>query len=392
MKQFLIRGRGSKSKHAGARSLLFLGYTVFLILLLSASTPSCNSTKEPVRIGFVGALTGRYSDLGVSGRDGVILAVEEINQKGGLLGRPVSLLTRDDRQDPQAAVEADKELITSGVIAIIGHMTSTMSMAAIPLMNSTQTVMISPTTASPLLSGQKDFFFRSYEPIDKEVLELAQWILVKRGTTRMAVLYDLGNKTFAGDYAERFEKAYRALGGQVLTTLGTEASSTKDVLLGAQRLIDFDIEAVLIVHNALDTLLVMETLRKSGWKGTAFASPWSMTKEMLEQGGVIAEGLCSIVPFLPDHPSPAYQNFRKSFLQRFKREPDFPALFGYEAAQVLFRAYEKARAPGQALAEAILEIREFEGLQSKIVMDEFGDPKREKHPVVIRKGRMERAF
>lgn len=380
------------SRYKGKNFLLRLGHKAFMGLLLGALIPSCQGSKEPLRIGFVGALTGRYSDLGVSGRDGVILAVEEINQKGGLLGRPVTLLTRDDRQDPQAAVEADKELIASGVIAIIGHMTSAMSMASLPIVNSTRTVMISPTTSSPLLSGQKDFFFRVYEPIDKEVLELAEWIFDQKKITRMAVLYDLGNKAFALDYAERFEKAYRARGGQVLISIGTNASSTKEVLRGAERLQDFEIPAVLIIHNALDTLLLIETLRKAGWAGTLFASPWSMTKEILDQGSIIADGLHSIVPFLPDHPSPVYQNFRNSFLQRFNREPDFPALFGYEAAQVLFRAYEKARAPGKALAEAILEIRELEGLQSKIVMDEFGDPKRKKYPVVMRKGKLERAL
>lgn len=353
---------------------------------------SCEGIKEPVCIGFVGALTGRYSDLGVSGRDGVILAVEQKNRAGGLLGRPIRLFARDDRQDPRVAVEVDQELINSGVIAIIGHMTSAMSMAALPLLENTQTVMISPTTSSALLSGKKDFFFRLYEPIDDEVLGLAQWVLKQKGITRMAALYDLANEAFARDYVERFDRAYRASGGQVLVTMGTEASSTKELLRGAEKLKDLDIDAVLIVHNALDTLLVLETLRKSGWEGTPFASPWSMTKEMLEQGSITAEGLHSIVPFLPDHPSPAYQAFRTSFLQRFKREPDFPALYGYETAQVLFRAYEKAQAPGKALANAILEIREFEGLQSKIVMDEFGDPKREKYPVVMRKGRMERAY
>ncbi len=380
-----------KCKHAGVRSFLFLGHSVLVGLFLGASIPSCNSTRDPVRIGFVGALTGRYSDLGVSGRDGVILAVEQKNRTGGLLGRPVSLLSKDDRQDPEAALEADRELLSSGVTAIVGHMTSAMSMAVLPLVNSSNTVMISPTTASALLSGKKDFFFRIYEPIDREVQSLAQWILIQEKIKRMGVIYDLNNAAFTLDYTQRFENAYRALGGQVLLTMGTEASRTNHVLRGAEKLMDFDIEAVLVVHNALDTLLILQTLRKAGWQGTPFASPWSMTKEILEQGGAAAEGLRSILPFLPDHPSPAYQEFRKAFKDRFRREPDFPALYGYEAAQVLFQAYEKARAPGLALADAILEIREFQGLQSKIVMDEFGDPRREKYPCVMRGGKLERA-
>lgn len=372
--------------------MVFFRCAASLVPLLGIGVLSCQGPKDPVRIGFVGALTGRYSDLGVSGRDGVILAVEEKNRAGGLLGRPVELLIKDDRQDPALAMEVDRELISSGVIAIIGHMTSAMSMAALPIVNRTQTVMISPTTASALLSGKKDFFFRIYEPIDKEVQELAEWILKRKGITRMATLFDLANEAFARDYAERFERAYRALGGQVLIRVATEAHLTKEVLHAAEKLKDFDIEAVLIVHNALDTLLVLEALRTAGWKGTPFASPWSMTKEILEQGGIAREGLHSMVAFFAEHPWSPYHEFRKSFMERFKREPDFPGLYGYEAARVLFSAYEKAKAPGQALADAILEIREFEGLQSRIIMDEFGDAKREKYPVVIKKGRFQRVY
>ena len=364
----------------------FFASAVGLLLILS-----CDQTREPVRIGFVATLTGRYSDLGVSARDGVILAVEERNQKGGILGRPIELLIRDDKNDPRTALEVDQELIGLGVIGLIGHTLSTMSFEVVPLLERTKTVMISPTTASPLLSGEKDFFFRVYEPVDKEVLDLAQWIAQDKKISRMAVMYDARNPIYAQDYAERFEKALKNWQGYVPVTIATRGGDLTELVRAAETLQIFDLNSLLIVHNALDTVVILEILRRNRWVGTAFASPWSMTRELLEQGGQAVEGLHSIVPFLPDHPSEKYQNFRKAFLQRFRKEPDFAAVCGYEAAQVLFKAFEKARASGRALADAILEIGEFEGLQSKIVMDEFGDPKREKFRVTIREGKMERA-
>jgi branched-chain amino acid transport system substrate-binding protein len=71
----------------------------------------CEKKKEPIKVGFVGGLTGRLSDLGSGGRNGVMLAVEEINNAGGISGRPVELITKDDKQDPEVAVKVDKELI-----------------------------------------------------------------------------------------------------------------------------------------------------------------------------------------------------------------------------------------------------------------------------------------
>ncbi|MEJ5376213.1 MAG: ABC transporter substrate-binding protein [bacterium] len=380
------------SNGVGKVSLLLKFSCFLLAILLGGSILACQAQKEPLRIGFVETLTGRYSDLGVSGRDGVILAVEEKNRAGGLLGKPIELLTGDDQQDPHTAMEVDRQLIASGVIALIGHMTSEMSLAALPVVNSAQTVMLSPTTASALLSGKKDFFFRVYEPLDREILELAKWILKQKRIVTMALLYDPANETYAKDYAQRFQRTYGELGGKVLTTVASSVTNTAQLMQGAQKIKELAPEAVLIIHNALDTLLVLESLQRTGWKGTPFASAWSMTNEILEQGRAIAEGLHSIVPFFRDHPSEAFQKFRKAFLARFKREPDFPALYGYEAAWVLFRAYEKARAPGEALAKAIVEIKEFEGLQSRIAMDEFGDATMEKYPVVIKEGKMKRAL
>ncbi len=380
------------SNGMGKVSLLLKFFCFLLAILLGGSILACQGQKESLRIGFVGTLTGRYSDLGVSGRDGVILAVEEKNKAGGLLGKPIEILTGDDQQDPHIAMEVDRQLIASGVIALIGHMTSEMSLAALPLVNSAQTVMLSPTTASALLSKKKDFFFRVYEPIDREILGLAKWILEKKRIVTMALLYDPANEAYAKDYAQRFQRTYEDLGGKVLTAIATSVTNTLQLIQGAQKIKELAPEAVLIIHNALDTLLVLESLQRTGWKGIPFASAWSMTNEILEQGRVIAEGLHSIVPFLRDHPSETFLKFRKAFLARFNREPDFPALYGYEAAWVLFRAYEKARAPGEALAKAIVEIREFEGLQSRIIMDEFGDATREKYPVVITEGEMRRAL
>lgn len=363
----------------------------FLLLCSLLSLFGCKAQPETIRIGFVGTLTGRYSDLGVSGRDGVILAVEEKNGSGGLAGRPIELLVRDDGQDPDMARRVDEELMASGVIAIIGHMTSEISLAVLPLINSKLTVMISPTASSAMLSGQKDFFFRVFEAVDRETVQLASWAKMEGlGLKSMVVLYDLDNRAYAEDYAQRFQKAYTELNGQVLAMIGLESSRALDAFELSQRIRSLEPDGVLLVLNSMDTAFVLQHLRASGWRGTAFASKWSMTKEILEQGNKASEGLYSITNFLPEHPSQRYRSFREGFLKRFRREPDFPAASGYEAAQLLFIAYEEALSGGKRLAEAITRIGQFEGLQSRIHLDEFGDPQRENFRVAVKDGRITR--
>lgn len=110
--------------------------------------------KKPVKIGFIGGLTGRVADLGTSGRDGVLLAVEEQNGKGGINGSPIELIIKNDRHDAETAKKVAMKLIDEGVTAVIGNMTSSMSVVTVPLINEHKVLMISPTTSTNSLTGQ----------------------------------------------------------------------------------------------------------------------------------------------------------------------------------------------------------------------------------------------
>ncbi|MEW5815083.1 MAG: ABC transporter substrate-binding protein [Spirochaetota bacterium] len=140
-------------------------YSAYIFILISALY-FCTE-KNPIKIGFAGGLTGIHSDLGIAGRNGALLAVEEITSAGGIKGRPVVLITKDDQQDPVAALKVDKELIDEGVVAIIGHMTSVMTMSVIPFINKSEILMISPTTSTNELTNIDDYFFRTL-PANKD--------------------------------------------------------------------------------------------------------------------------------------------------------------------------------------------------------------------------------
>ena len=103
-----------------------------LILVFFSCKPS-----EPIRIGFLGGTSGRVADLGIAGRDGVQLAVEICNRSGGVSGRKVQLIIKNDEQTPEVAERGVRELIAEGVLAIVGPMTSAMGMAVVPIVRMT---------------------------------------------------------------------------------------------------------------------------------------------------------------------------------------------------------------------------------------------------------------
>ena len=142
----------SPKSHMG--SLLALA-AFFLSVVLGA----CKA-EEPIRIGFLAGTSGRVADSGISGRDAALLAVEQYNQSGGIAGRRVQLIIKDDRQQPDIVRQRVRELIAEGVVAIIGPMTSDMAVAATPIADEAKVVLMSPTATTEALSGKDDYFLR----------------------------------------------------------------------------------------------------------------------------------------------------------------------------------------------------------------------------------------
>jgi len=349
---------------------------------------NCAEKKSPVKIGFVSSLTGKQSDLGIPARNAVMLAVKEKNQQGGLLGRPIVLLVKDDRYDPETAVKVDRELIDSEVVAIIGHVTSSMSEAVLPLINEKKMLMISPTTASSRLAGIKDYFFRMFEPVRASAGQLAELAFRKHSVKTMAAIYDLANEAYAADYFESFRSAYEQVGGRMVQTQTFASGQVGGFLHLAEKMKGSNPDGVLVVAGGLDTALICQQIAKLSWHPALFASPWSMTNDVIKHGGRSVDGILSIILLNPDDDSPPYQAFRDKFRAAFGQQPGFSAVCAFEAATALFMAYEQAGGDVASLPRTLLAIRKFPGLQGDVVIDEYGDAKRKGFITTVQDGRM----
>ncbi len=131
------------------------------LALMCALQSGCEEPK-PVRIGFIGELTTRAAGLATSGRDGFLLAIEEVNARGGINGRQVEGLVVDARMHKETALHAIHKLADAQVSAIIGPMTSQTAVTIVPTINSLKIPLISPTASTNALSGIDDYFFRVY--------------------------------------------------------------------------------------------------------------------------------------------------------------------------------------------------------------------------------------
>jgi branched-chain amino acid transport system substrate-binding protein len=343
--------------------------------------------ETPVRVGFVAQLSGVQSELGMQERNGVQLAVDEINAAGGSAGRPIELIVQDDLGTPDGAQAADRKLIESGVQAIIGHATSAQTLAGLAVTNPARIVMISPTATTPELSGKADYFFRvGYSLVDR-ARSLAHWVFQGRHIAQAAIIYDTDNVSYSKPFMEAFSSEYRSLGGRLVGGVEFSALAKPDFASLILPLRASSPEGLLIIASDNDTALIAQRTRLMGWSIQLFGTAWAQTDNLITDGGQAVEGLEIELANTLNNQSPEYLDFAKHYQARFGQTHAFGATAGYEAAQVLAAALRKTGGKAEGLAQALLSIPNFKGLSDTISFDKYGDVKRPIYLGVIRDSR-----
>ncbi len=363
---------------------------VILITLLSSVLSSLTgggcTRRGPIKVGFAGELTGKQSDPGVHSRNGALLALEALNESGGVAGRSLELLVRDDQGTPEGAQAADHELIDAGVVAIIGHITSEQSVAALPVMEEAGVVLLSPTASTTELSGLDDYFFRVMATNAQQARLLAQHIYQRRGLFRIAAIYDDDNASFTQTLWADFAQDYRALGGQVSGEARFSSAEEPDFAPLVAQLRASDPQGLLIIASALDTALIAQQVRLDDWQVPLFTSGWAHTEPLPQNGGRAVEGIELTVGYDASDQSPAFLDFQARYQARFGRAPTIASVYAHDAVMVLAAALEKTGGQAKGLPQALSETRDFEGPMGVISMDKYGDAVRTRFLITIRDG------
>lgn len=362
------------------RSLVSLLALFCIPLLLNA----CE--REPVRIGFVGGMSGRVADLGGGGRNGALLAVEERNVRGGINGHPVELIIRDDEQNAETAKKVTRELLDLKVEALIGPMTSSMALAIVPMVNQARLVTVSPTVTTTELSGLDDYFLRVLPDTSTYAPKSARFHFEKSGLRRAAIMYDTGNSSYTVSWLSGFRNAFEKLGGSITFINSFRSGENMAFSPLVRDMLRHKPDLVVLVCNAVDAALLCQQIRKLDSRITISVSEWGSTERFIELGGAAVEGVY-FAQFL-DHGdrSPKYVHFLTSYRKRFGQDPGFSGLASYDAATVVLDALASRKA-GIPLKSAILATGAYQGVQRSINLSRYGDTGSTTFITVVRNGR-----
>jgi branched-chain amino acid transport system substrate-binding protein len=357
---------------------------VIIAAAISLSLLAC-TPAEPIRIGFLGGLTGRAADVGEAGRNGVQLAIEQRNERGGIKGRTIELITRDDAQDRDVTAKSTAELLAEDVEAVIGPFSSAMAAAALPLVNNARVVMVSPTVTSMDFYGNDDYLFRINRTTRDNAQDYAAK-LMKRGQRRIAVAYDIRNRSFTESWYEEFRAALTAIGGEISTAVTFESMPDTGFGEVIEEMIASRPQGLVFIAAAIDLVRLAEQAKHQAPELPMAAAEWAASEKLIELGGKALEGLLIVQNFNREDTSPQYRAFRDAYFKRFQRDPGYSSVLAYDAANVVFDAMEK-RTANETLKQALVKYAPFQGLHEAIAFDKNGDTPRTVFFTEIRNGR-----
>lgn len=357
---------------AGGARRRFLGAASACV---AAPWLSACAGPAPVRLGFIGGLTGPTADLGVAGRDGAMLALEQHHRSAS--GQRFELVEFDDRQRPDDLEALAGAVQAAGVQALIGPMTSSVAARWIPLANRHGWLTLSPTATSTDFSGQDDHFFRVCATAKDYATASAEHHMARHGWRRFALIRDDSNGVYTRSWTDHFRAAVQRGGGQVLAPVVYRSTGPGQPFSPlVQQALAGGPEALVVVASAFDTAQLLQVLRRTGSALPVVTAEWAATEQLPELGGRAVEGLRVAQYFDRDSQQPAYRRFAEAFEQRFARRPGFAEVAAFDAARVLLQAWPQRRRSQEALRDTLKRIGHFEGLQQAVAFDAYGEAQR----------------
>jgi branched-chain amino acid transport system substrate-binding protein len=342
----------------------------------SAAAPAAapaTPAGDTILIGHVASLTGDQATFGASTENGIRLAIEEVNARGGVKGKRVTLKTLDDQGKPEEAAVAATRLITQDkVTVLLGEVASSRSLAMAPIADANQVPQISPTSTNPRVTKDGDrtrpYVFRVcfIDPFQGTVM--AKFARENLKLKRVAILRDVGNDYSVG-LADYFKKKFEELGGTIVNDQSFKAGD-QDFKAQLTTIKGKKPEMIYVPGYYTDVALVARQARELGIKVPLGGGDGWDSAKLYEIAQGALDGSYFSNHYTDENPDPLIQNFVKKYKGKFGETPDSMAALGYDAAQVAFDAM--ARAPdlsGPALRDAIAATKGFPGVGGTITID-----------------------
>lgn len=351
---------------------LFLVSVFCPFILFLFSLVGCFGSKA-VTIAVVAPLSGDDQAEGESILNAAKLCVDEWNSKGGLLGKPIEIISKDDKENPEMALNIANELSRKKVSAIIGHYTSACTLAARDKYVENRILMITPSSTNPAVTdGIYQTIFRVCGRDDAQGSTAAQYVYKAWPEAKVALLYD--ESPYGKGLAERFLAEFSSFSKKESVLYKHFDRSMMDFTSVVKEIKEKEPTLIYFGGLFLQAAELLKEMKKEGINATFFSGDGCFNPLFIEKAGTsVAEG--TLVTFTP-HPEGTAEGkeFIKNYKTKFGVEPKPYSIFAYSATQVALKAMEMANSKDPVVVSKVMHSQTFETPLGSLRFDKKGDP------------------
>ncbi len=347
-----------------------LALVLALMLALGASSVAL---AETIKIGGIAPLTGAASAYGLLVKDGVDLAVEEFNANGGLLGNQIEMVWLDDTHDAVEATNDYNQLVSEGIAALIGPVTTTPTLAVAARAAADNMPMITASaTAYDVTSAGANVFRACFlDPFQAELM--AQYAAQNLGAKKVAVLFDNTNDYSIG-LSDAFQAKAKELGMEVVAAESAVAGDA-DYTPQLTKIAEAAPEAVFICYYYQDAALMLRQAVDVGLEATMMgADGWGSIEQQLTDAPQLLDKAVYCDSFSAADDSEVAQAFVKAFEAKYGKTPAGFNALGYDAAKIMFTAMNAAGSTDKAAIIEKLKATDLDCATGHITFNDHNDP------------------
>ncbi len=334
------------------------------------SSSGSSDPKGDFVIGYTATLTGEFASYGLQMRQGVELAVDEINAAGGIGGQKVTIEPVDDAGKPaNGPVVAQKFCDNKSVRAVLGYSFSSVALAAIPVIDQCHLPVVASAVTSPQLSGASPYFFRDVVTDAVQGANVGKYMVETAGRKKIAVLHQQDD--YGNGLSDAFKAAVKAAGASVTSDQAYQLG-TKDFQTQLDKLSKEGPDAIFVAGFYPEAVKIAQQAHGAGITLPLFGSDGLLSPDLIKLGGKDVEGVTLQGAFTPSLKTPAVEEFVAKFQKKFGEEPSSWAALAYDATNAVKAAASKGTTREQ-IKDGVASLQGLTGITGEMKFDAKGD-------------------
>ncbi len=346
--------------------------SLLVLLALCTLVNACTKSENEILIGEYDSLTGGEATFGLSSNRGVRMALDEVNEKGGIKGKKIKLITLDDQSKNEEAASAVTRLITQNkVIAIIGGVASGRSKAAGPIAQKNKIPFVSPASTNPDVTKIGNYIFRVCFIDPFQGFVMAKFTSENLKLKKAAILRDVKNDYSVG-LANVFAAELKKMGGEVVADVSYQSGDI-DFKGQLTQIRSKNPEVIYIPGYYTEVGLIALQAKQLGIKAVLMGGDGWDSSDLSKIGKEAVNGNYFSNHYSTESTDPVVTEFIKKFKVKFSESPDALAALGYDAALILTAAMERSDLSSKSIRDELAKTKDFAGVTGKITINENRD-------------------